>query len=121
MVDTSDALLAARGRPWLVWLLTVPVAVVLGIMASLVAMSLDEARSFGWPGPPHSDLEAAVMNREEALSGAVLLGVVTALFLLVFVAALVVHANHRHRAFGYWFWPTALVLISVSAPFALIH
>ncbi len=118
--DTSDALLAARGRPGRCGP-DRPVAVVLGIMASQIAMSLDEASSFGGPDRLTAASRRRLMNREEALSGAVLLGVVTALFLLVFVAALVLHAKHRHRAFGYWFWPTALVLVSVSAPFALIH
>lgn len=116
--STADT---GAGRPWLVWALTVPFAVVLSVMASLVAMGLDEARSFGWLGPTDSDLDVAQMNRDEALGGAMMFGGAAVLLVLTFVVVLSAHAWRRDRPFRYWFWSMALVLIAVIIPFALIR
>ncbi|MET4051659.1 putative membrane protein [Frigoribacterium sp. PvP054] len=112
---------APTGRPWLVWALTVSFAVVLCGMASLVAMGLDEARSFGWPGLIDSDLDVARMNRDEALGGAMMLGGSAVLLVLIFLVALGARAWRRSRPFRYWFWPMTLVLIAVTFPLALIR
>ncbi|KTR53219.1 hypothetical protein [Curtobacterium oceanosedimentum] len=116
--STADT---GAGRPWLLWALTVPFAVVLAVMASLVAMGLDEARSFGWLGSTDSDLDVAQMNRDEALGGAMMFGGAAVLLVLTFVVVLSAHAWRRDRPFRYWFWPMALVLIAVIIPFALIR
>lgn len=101
------------------WVLTVPFAVVLFTMASLVAMALGEARGFGWPGPTQSELDVAQMNRDEALSAATMIGGAAVVLVLVFLVALSTDARLQHRPFRYWFWPAALVLIAVSVPVAL--
>ncbi|WP_288467056.1 hypothetical protein [uncultured Curtobacterium sp.] len=121
MTNQSSTADMGTGRPWLVWVLTVPFAVMLFVMASLVAMALDEARGFGWPGPSQSDLDVAQMNRDEALSAATMIGGAAVVLVLVFLVAFGTHSWRQHRPFRYWFWPAALVLIAVSVPVALIR
>lgn len=120
VTNQSGSAETGTGRAWLAWLLTLPFAVVLFVMASLVAMALDEARSFGWPGPTDNELDVAQMNRDEALGGATMVGGVAVLLVVIFLAAFGTHAWRRRRPFRYWFWPVALVLTAVSVPVALI-
>lgn len=120
VTNQSGSTDTGTGRAWLACLLTVPFAVVLFVIASLVAMALDEARSFGWPGPTDNDLDVAQMNRDEALGGATKVGGVAVLLVVIFLAAFGTHAWRRRRPFRYWFWPVALVLTAGSVPVALI-
>lgn len=120
VTNQSGSTDTGTGRAWLACLLTVPFAVVLFVMASLVAMALDEARSFGWPGPTDNDLDVAQMNRDEALGGATMVGGVAVLLVVILLAAFGTHAWRRRRPFRYWFWPVALVLTAGSVPVALI-
>ncbi len=81
----------------------------------MLATTISEARSFGWPATRPTD-QLAQMNLDETLLGLPLFGLPTALLVVIYVSSLFFVAR-GHRVAG-WLLPSLMVIAVGIAPIA---
>ncbi len=81
----------------------------------MLAITISEARSFGWPATRPTD-QLAKMNLDESLLGLPLFGPPTALLVVIYVSSLFFVAR-GHRVAG-WLLPSLMVIAAGVVPIA---